>query len=150
MTSKLVLALLLSLLLISCSHTESNSNKSYSDQTNKSFDDIERDSAIDKYRQLRLENWNKKKKGKVKTIRPKKYTHKKRVKKKKIIPTDADEQRIEIDQNLKFFCMEKRKDSRFKPSGKCESFTNGILQKCEIKFSWNDRNLMKCVKSKLR
>jgi hypothetical protein len=150
MISKLTLSLVLSLLLFSCSHTEKKSSKTYSDQTNSSFEDIERDNAINKYRQLRWENWNKKKKGKIKTIKPKKYTHKKRAKKKKIIPTDPNEQRIEIDQNLAFFCMEKRKDSRFGPEGKCESFTNGILQKCEIKFSWNDRNLTKCVKSKLK
>ena len=152
MTSKVLLAIVFALLLTSCSQTKTKSSKSYSDQTNKSFDEIERDNAVNKYRQLRWESWdkNRKKKSKVKTIKPKKYTHKKRVRKKKSIPTDPDEQKIEVDQIVKFFCMEKRKDSRFKPEGKCESFTNNILQKCEIKFSWNDRNLTKCVKSNLR
>jgi hypothetical protein len=145
-----VLLLVALLGLTSCATTSKDEKKSYSDQTQKTFEEIERENAINRYRQLRWENWNKKKKGKVKTIRPKKYTHKKRTKKKKIIPTDPKEQMIEVDQNLKFFCMEKRKDSRFKSKGSCESFSNNILKKCEIKFTWNDRNLMKCVKSKLR
>ena len=136
--------------LTSCSTTEKKGPKTYSDQTNKSFEEIERDNALNRYKQLRWENWNNKKKRKVKTIRPKKYTHKKRTKKKRTIPTNPKEQMVEVDQNLKFFCMEKRKDSRFNAKGSCESFSNDILKKCEIKFSWNDRNLMKCVKSKLR
>ncbi|WP_127715811.1 DUF3139 domain-containing protein [Halobacteriovorax sp. HLS] len=144
--------ILLSILLIgvSCSHNVEKKQRHYSDQTNKSFEEIERDNAINRYKQLRWENWNKQKKSKIKTIKPKKYSHQKRTKKKAIIKVDPKEQMIEVDQNLKFYCMENRKDNRFKDSGSCSTHTNKILQQCEIKFSWEDRNLLKCVKSKLR
>jgi len=143
-TSKwLLLVLLIS--LTSCSVPSTKRRKTYSRETSKSFEEIERINAIERYKKLR------ERPSRLKTIKPKKYARKKRApKKRKIYFTDPEDQKVEVDQNLKFFCMEKRKDSRFVKNKSCESYTKSVLDKCHISYDWNDRALTQCVKSKLR
>ncbi|CBW26195.1 putative exported protein [Halobacteriovorax marinus SJ] len=144
------------LILTSCSSvTMKEGPKTYSKETVKSFEEIERENAIERYRKLRLEDLENAKSGrkKVRRISPKRYVTPKRTRPKprpSIIPTNPDEQRIEVEQNLKFFCMEKRKDPRFSAASTCESFTENILSECESSYQWNDKKLTRCVKSKLR
>lgn len=154
MTFKISLILIFILTLTSCTSVKmKESPKTYSKETVKSFEEIERENALERYRQLRLKNWERTKRSRTRNIRPKRYTRPKRKiskPKKTIIPTNPEEQKIEVDQNLKFFCMEKRKDSRFSGSTSCESFTNNILESCKKSFDWNDKKLTRCIKSKLK
>ncbi|PIK15355.1 hypothetical protein [Halobacteriovorax sp. JY17] len=158
MTFNKTILLLITLSLVSCSSGVTElAPKRYSSETNKSFEEIERENALERYRQLRLENWEDTKKGntRIRNIKPSKYyrpAKPARVARPKpsIIPTNPEEQRIEVDQNLKFFCMEKRKDPKFNGTETCESYTENILSECENSYQWNDKKLTNCVKSKLK
>lgn len=158
MIFKKVLILLSITTLTSCSSVKmKEAPKQYSKETVKSFEEIERQNALERYRQLRLQNWEeiKSKKKKVRNTRPRRYYSPSKPKKivapiRTTIPTNPEEQKIEVDQNLKFFCMEKRKDPRFNNSMSCESYTENILNECEDSYQWNDKKLTNCVKSKLK
>ncbi len=162
MTSRNILILISFLIFSSCTSVKmKEAPKHYSKETMRSFEEIERQNALERYRKLRLQNWEATKKGKVSRTRPKRYSRprnsnrivapKKVVPpKKRIIPTNPEEQKIEVDQNIKFFCMEKRKDPRFKGPTSCESYTENILNECEDSYQWNDKKLTNCVKSKLK
>lgn len=156
MTFNKLLPILLTLLITSCSSgIKELGPKRYSNETNRSFEEIERENALEKYRQLRLKNWERTKKGnaRIKNIKPRKYYRPaKKVTRRKpsIIPTDPEAQKIEVDQNLKFFCMEKRKDPKFRGSLTCESFTENILSGCQDSYQWGNKRLTNCVKSKLK
>ncbi|WP_372651425.1 hypothetical protein [Halobacteriovorax sp.] len=162
MTFKNIAILVSALALTACTSVKmKDTPKQYSKETVRSFEEIERENALERYRQLRLQNWERTKKGKVSNTRPRRYYSPSKPRKKTapkkivapkkiIIPTNPEEQKIEVDQNIKFFCMEKRKDPRFKSSMSCESYTANILSACEDSYQWNDKKLTNCVKSKLK
>lgn len=157
--------ILLSLLLVSCANnTKKPQKKTYSAEVERSFEDIEREKAIELYRKLRWENW-KKIQRKRKALKTRKVTRKKtkyyRPKKKKTAKKKTrpalgaekvKELQIEISQNMSFFCMAKRKDSRFKSENDCHAFTQNVLDTCQDKVQqpWVDRSIVSCVKRRLR
>lgn len=63
---------------------------------------------------------------------------------------NAQERLQEINQNLAFFCMKHRKDSRFQSEEKCQRFTKSVLEKCEKKHQIINTVMVKCVKEKLK
>lgn len=154
--------LLLFTFLLSCSSPgKKSSKKSYSADVERSFEDIERGKAIELYKKLRWENWKKiQRKRKAlkprRTVRRKKtryYKTKKRIiKKKALAPAKLKEMQIEISQNMSFFCMANRKDSRFKNENDCHAYTQNVLDKCQdtVDQPWVDRKIIGCVKRKLK
>lgn len=106
-----------------------------------------KEKAIERYRLLRLNKAHKNKAS---------ITRRTRVKPKRITPTkpkivwvDIKEQEIEIEQNLTFYCMENRKDSRFDDNMDCSAYTENIYSECRNDFVAGDARLTRCVKSRL-
>jgi len=158
--------LLIFFLLLSCAQTgkKRSSTKTYSADVEKSFEEIEKEKAIELYKKLRWDNW-KKIQRKRKALRRPKVTRKKTryYKKRKVVKRKkpakpalgaekVKELQIEISQNMSFFCMAKRKDSRFKNENDCHAFTQNVLDSCQDKVGqpWVDRSIINCVKRKLR
>lgn len=162
--------LLISTLFVSCANFSKEKKapkKSYSNDVEKSFEDIEREKAISFYKKLRWQNW-KKIQGKRKAIRPRKskrkvtrkktYYPKKKIRKKKFYSKPAlsdskvKEVQIEISQNMSFFCMSKRKDSRFKDENDCHAYAQNVLDTCQdqVQQPWTDKKIVSCVKRKLK
>ncbi|EQC43833.1 hypothetical protein [Bacteriovorax sp. Seq25_V] len=109
---------------------------------------------LEKYRLMRARNWDKlqedeksHKSYKKITIVPK---HTAEPKKPKVVRVDEKEQEIEISQNLTYFCMDRRKESRFSEDGSCAIFTENIYSDCLDQFEIGDARLTRCVKSRLR
>ena len=163
---RLLTYLLISLVLLSCANTGKKSpKKTYSADVEKSFDEIERDKAIELYKKLRWNNW-KKIQRKRKALKPRSTVRRKKTKyyrpKKKVVrkkpsrPPLGEEKvkelQIEISQNMSFFCMAKRKDRRFKNENECHAFTQNVLDSCQDKVGqpWVDRKIISCVKRSLR
>ena len=136
---------LFSLTLISCSTPKKQQlpRSSHSKKVKKSFEQLEREQALEHYRRLRENS-------------PKSYTHKrkKRIKRKKVVrrvpKVNADEQRIKLGQYLSYFCMKNRKEERFELEGSCEKFTNNLLSNCLKSFNWGEKGLTNCTRSHLR
>jgi PBP1b-binding outer membrane lipoprotein LpoB len=55
----------------------------------------------------------------------------------------------ELNQNLAYFCMKQRKNSRFKKEDDCKNFVKKMLDHCQKKYSKVNSSLIKCVKSGL-
>tara|TARA_R110002072_G_scaffold64203_3_gene159449 strand:- start:58723 stop:59223 length:501 start_codon:yes stop_codon:yes gene_type:complete len=154
------------LLFLGCAQkTVKKSPPSYSNSTESEFENIENERArvLEYYRELRKRNWKnytQKSRGKTrrfKRIVPRsapskktKSTRKKVV--KKAPPTPWPEKKIqdvqiEIAQHLTFYCMEQRKNPKFKKKGSCKEFTNQLYDKCYEKNSpIRSRNIIRCVK----
>lgn len=162
--TKLLSFVCLFLLLFGCS----TSNKSlpnaarYSPETEKTFQDIERERLLEHYKQMRIEEGiiqqepgtQKRTRPRPKVVRPSPVPEASKqvpVKAKRPTPrVDIESQTMELEQNLSFFCMQKRKDARFSSDGACEEFTSSIRQNCEQEFERGDKGLLPCVKSKLK
>ncbi len=164
----------LSLILIfslftSCANLSSkrrDSKKTYSQDVEKSFEEIERGKALALYKKLRWQNW-KKIQGKRSAIKPRrskrrapKVTRKKTYypkKKKPVVRPALSEEKvkevqIEISQNMSFFCMANRKDNRFKDENDCHAYTQNVLDTCQdqVNQPWVDKKIVSCVKRKLK
>ncbi len=62
-----------------------------------------------------------------------------------------DERLIEINQNLAFYCMKHRKDSRFGDSEeKCMDFVTQSLNDCQKIHKTPDKKLLGCIQTKLK
>lgn len=78
------------------------------------------------------------------------------VKKEKIEPTiikkiaKNQEKLQEINQNLAFFCMKKRKDVNFSNEDKCHSFTAKVLNDCEKMHPALNSAMLRCIKEHLK
>src|SRR5690606_27827577 len=89
-------------------------------------------------------------------IRPKPYVERSRPKPTpRPIPVMTAEQREaverEVGQNLAYFCMLNRKDSRFSDEADCHAYTQNVLHECRSKIDENEgRKLVSCVKSNLK
>jgi hypothetical protein len=163
--------LILFILLSGCAKTPAKkyvTNKTPTNQKKLTFDEIERNRAIETYRLLRIQD-KKRKKARRNTrkksrYKRKRYSRKKRIKHyvkqspvsvKKIKPSypkrDPEEIMIEINQNLSYFCMKKRKSKRFEDISECKLFAQERLLKCQEKHvQIDDARLVNCVKSGLR
>ena len=56
----------------------------------------------------------------------------------------------EINQNLAFFCMKKRKDVVFSNEEKCQYFTKQVLNNCEKKYPLLNSAMLSCIKKRLK
>lgn len=151
--------------------TKKKGPKTYDQSVEDEFNSIENSQkdVLEYYRRLRQKNWQSyKSKGNRGTV-PYRVWRKKhspptqkrpspRVKKLAPIPKPkplaasiVEEMKIEIRQYMSYFCMEKRKSTRFDGSADCSAFTENILNQCESKYPViSDRSLVRCVKKKLR
>lgn len=135
-----ILILLLPLCLLSCaSHKKGQIKKAYSRKIQKNLNQLERERALDHYKSLRVKG-------------SKNYTNKKNkvgMKKRKILrrgpQVNPEEQQIELEQYLNYFCMKNRKRERFRLEGSCKNFTHKLLKKCLHKFSWSEKRLRGCI-----
>ena len=157
--SKLI-PLLLTFILFSCAQSEKSSKTSYSRSTLKSFDEIERLEAIERYKKLRSRDWkNYKKTKRYKKFRPKKYVKRrvnkptpKPVRKKPVLSkSQKEELERELNQNMAYYCMMKRKDKRFSNEADCHAFVENNYFECKRNNGIDiSKNLVRCVKKKLR
>jgi len=152
----LPIILFISFFLGACAQNTSRKPRrktTYSAETQKTFEDIEREKAIESYRKLRLENWKyytkEKKKKRTRPVYRKKIYKKKIVKKRRPL-VDPVEQENEINQNLAYYCMEHRKDARFNEENDCKLFTENIFKNCKIENNLGEPELLTCVKSRLK
>tara|TARA_R110000868_G_scaffold269233_2_gene528617 strand:+ start:23952 stop:24422 length:471 start_codon:yes stop_codon:yes gene_type:complete len=145
-------------LLVSCSTTEQPKvDPSYSDATEKTFDEIERTRVLDYYRQLRERGNPDIRRSRPTVVRPKAYKERRpRVKptpRPKPVMSAEEREAVEreISQNLSYFCMLNRKDSRFSDEADCTAYTQNVLHECRQRTDENDgKRLVGCVKSNLK
>lgn len=134
--------------------------KVYSEETQKTFEEIEREKVIESYRRLREEDWNQRERIRERqrvsrpapkpvaprpSEKPKQQTVKSSYRK-----ADPAEIKIEIDQNRSFFCMKMRTTQRFSNEDECKVYTEGIYSDCQNKFEEDNPGLVTCVKSGLK
>lgn len=150
----------------------------YSRETQKSFKEIEREMLLERYKRMRVEDGilqerpGRKYRPEPRGLPPQKDESplalpsaaktktKTRVQSKpeqqsaeqrapRRIEVTPEAQRREIQQNLTYFCMKMRNDSRFSSESSCEKYTQSVYEKCLKKFSEGELALTRCVKSKL-
>ena len=141
--------LTLLILFTACATTAPRHQKNYSNSTEKSFEDIERDRALDHYRLLREKNWNHYL-NKGQKSKQHKSTARKVINQPKKILVNPEDQKTEIDQHLTYFCMGNRKSSRFSEEGSCEQYAQNSLNNCLQKFEWGEKGLISCTRSSLK
>lgn len=175
--------LFLTLVFVSCSSApkkeQAPQDVQYSSETQKSFEEIEREMLLERYKRLRVEDgilqqrpgqaYNPEPRGlpprsnegplkrdtgpqkaaKPKQLQPQPAAKASSTKKRARVEVNPEEQRREIQQNLTFYCMKMRKDSRFATGESCEDYTHSVERKCLEKFSEGERALTRCVKSQL-
>jgi hypothetical protein len=136
--------------------------------TKLSFEQLERQRAINTYRLLRIKDAELRKKNTKRRSSRKRYSRKKIIKRnvkvrsypkpqpvKKVVPSypkrDPEEIMIEVNQNLTYFCMQKRKSRKFKDEAECKLFTQEKLLECQEKhIEIDNARLVRCVKTRLR
>ncbi len=149
-------------LLTSCAgleKPETKTQKSYSAETEKTFEEIEREQVLENYRRLRWENWQKREseresqRKRANTYRPR--APKQAPKPRPISPRprpsgNPEEIQVEIEQNMAIYCMKMGGSSKFDNENDCVAFTENILYECSAKYEEDDKRRVSCVKSELR
>lgn len=145
------------LVLAGCSSSPKSRSSKYSMDTEKVFESIEKQQAVEKYRRMRQKDWNTYIKSKRQKTAPKPTPPSRRtyVQRRKQRPNLSEEQvrelRVEIDQNLSYYCMKNRKDKRFSSEADCQAYAQNTLAECEQTIGRPlHRGLLKCVKQRLR
>ena len=170
--------IILILNLSSCATVEKKEKRPkkvhYSQETQKTFKEIEREMLLERYKRMRVEDGilqqrpGQDYRPKLRTaparpknrpftrLRPKQKIKAPQTKPRAVEPDETpvvkvnpQSQQREIEQNLKYFCMKMRKDPRFPTSQACEEYTESIRNKCLQKFSKGELALTRCVKSQL-
>ena len=177
-SKSILFVMVFSIFIAACSQTPKKNNYSIKTPAQKlTFEQLERQRALETYKKLRLRaieraKHRKKhftKRRKIKTVRKKikkvavksipdniiEDSEKKLVETAPIIPSypkkDPKEILIEVEQNLAIFCMRHRKHSKFKDESDCVLFTQEKLKECQDKHIETDNaRLIGCVKSRLR
>jgi hypothetical protein len=153
-------------LTFACSTTpkETVEPVTYSAETMKTFEEIEREQVLEYYRQLRARENQATQRVAPPPETPKPlqkfHTQKPSVRKapapaprpvrSSIIAANPEELEKEISQNLSFFCMRTRSQKRFSSEGSCEEFTANVETQCRDQFQPNDRRLFNCVRDRLK
>ncbi len=145
-------------LLASCATTNNKPTQpSYSVDTESTFDEIERSRVLDYYRQLRERGNPDVPNTRPTTVKPKPYVArparkpKPRPTPRPLTPEEREAIDREVGQNLSFFCMLNRKDSRFKDEADCNAYTQNVLFDCKNRLSDEEaKKLVRCVKSELK
>lgn len=170
------LILILTLLFVfSCASqkTQKRRRKTYSSEVQSSFENIEKDKALEKYKKLRWSNWNRysgrknskktrkrKKAFKPFSIRPKPVTPPRRRVVKKVpkpkptppLLTDAqiEELTVETNQYLNFYCMKNRKSSKFDSKDECKEYSEKVFKICKQKNQdYMGKKVVRCVRRQL-
>lgn len=121
-------------------------NKKYSSSTQQEFENIERnDLKHSQYTTTRLplEKPRVVLKEREKVIEPQIVANSKL--------SEKNQERLqEINQNLAFFCMKHRQDSRFKSENQCLEFTKKVLVQCEKKHNIINSVMVSCIKEQLK
>ncbi len=148
---------LLPLLFFSCASKEQAPapKMTYSDETTRTFEEIEREQLLQYYRDLRAKETvspapTRPRVSRPQTSKPANTSVNKPAPKSPVQKADPEELQKEIEQNLVFFCMRHRQDSRFKDESVCKEFTEKIYQECQEQFEADDRRLFNCIKPKLK
>jgi hypothetical protein len=129
----------------------------YSQDTLDTFKSIEEDQVIERYRQMRQENWDqrqidreeewsKKPRKVVRELRP--AVRPKPAPKPAINRGDPEEIQTEISQIMDYYCIQHIK--RYSSQSECKEFVDNVEIDCSSKFMAIDRKKVKCVKSALR
>jgi len=160
--SSLILSLF-ALTLYSCAGTGENVTpiqKTYSAETEKTFEDIEREQVLENYRKLRWENWERRQnersnqaqsKPRYQRVRPKPAPPKQVSRPTRPRPSgNPEEIQVEIEQNMAIFCMKMSGKSRFSNDNDCVAYTENVLYECSSKYEEDDKRRVGCVKSELR
>ena len=149
--------------LFSCSQLKQDKSKAqgptYSSSTENIFKHIEstpaevqRKKALKYYRELRRQNKKPAKRKttpqKVSSPVPRKEAPSVPPKKEILSPKKLKSLEIELEQNMNYFCMKNRLDSRFQSQSDCQQFTENILEDCRKGKKLNAQTL-KCLKRKL-
>lgn len=158
-SSKLTLCLLF---LVSCAgieRTTPKQSKTYSAETEKTFEEIEREQVLENYRKLRWENWQKRE---AERERERRRANIYRPRTPKKVPTprpsrvtpkaggNPEEIQVEIEQNMSIYCMKMGSSTRFEGENDCAAFTQNVLFECSSKYEEDDKRRVGCVKSSLR
>lgn len=140
------------LMLVSCAITPiHNETPKREKEIILSEEDIEKQRILEHYRLMRARQWDKINTKKVfyRMPPPKKVTPTAPVP-LKIKYVDSKEQEVEIEQNIVFFCMNRKKFQRFENEDDCLEFTKNIQNDCLEEFENGDARLTSCVKSRLK
>ncbi len=160
-SSRFLLALPL-LFLVSCAGIEKtapNQVKTYSAETEKTFEEIEREQVLESYRKLRWENWQKREaererqRRRANIYRPRTPKKTPPPKPARVAPKPSgnpEEIQVEIEQNMAIYCMKMGGSSRFENETECTAFAQNILFECSSKYDEDDKRRVNCVKSSLR
>lgn len=177
--NSIILLILVTLPFMGCATKKVPKNqgpKTYDQSVEDEFSSIENSQkdVLEYYRRLRQKNWQSyKEQGKKRKVPYRVWRKKNRARHQRIVPRSNEptptkklapiprpkplaasivkEMKIEIRQYMSYFCMEKRKSSRFDDSADCNAFTENILNECEAQYTIiTDRSLVKCVKRKLK
>lgn len=147
--------------LISCAALQKPKEKStprYSEETEKTFEQIERERLLEKYRKMRADAMRKGTYVKKKRTTRQHSRARQRVVKKTPVKTkqiyqseqiDPGQLAVEIDQNRSYFCIQHEDHRRFKSGTNCEEFTAAILEECMGDYDENDRALLRCFKARI-
>lgn len=156
----------LSLLLLGgCASTEKTPapvQKTYSAETERTFEEIEREQVLETYRRMRQESWEERQverereqeRGEYRSIRPRAIRNRpaptpapRRVSKKSGNP---EEIQVEIEQNMALFCMKVSGNGRFENDNDCQAYTQNVLFECSSKHEEDDKSRVGCVKGSLK
>lgn len=120
------------------------------------FEAIEREEALNKYRRIRWEKWG----NYIRSSKPKKkIVRRKKIKTRPPPPSPPaalstpklSRIKVEIDQNLTYFCMKNRKKSAYRVLSKCNTYTQNTLNQCSSANGHRlNRKVLSCIKRKLR
>ena len=150
--SSTLLTLLL-LTFVGCSTksiTPINNKRRYSKELNKTPEQLRRERAIEYYRLLRQNKALPKKRKRYTPAPTRRTVVKKPTPKVRRITENIEEQKMEIKQNLVYYCMRYRKASRFSKENSCNSYTMNIYENCRERYLMGEKGLLRCVKSQLK
>ena len=160
---QLTLLITSAIFLAGCSSEPKNeeSQKTFSEKTQKEFESIEKtDLRISPPRQT-LNKPAAKPPAQIKEVIKEKSKEPLKESSATLIPNSESTDRSqlsaknqerlqEINQNLSFFCMKHRKDKTFKDEDHCLAFTKKVLKKCEKKHKLINTIMVNCIKERLK
>lgn len=140
--------------------TKPQTTKTYSADTEKTFEEIEKEQVLENYRRLRWENWQKREadrdrqRHRANTYRPR--TPKAQPKPRPAVTSrprpagNPEEIQVEIEQNMAIYCMKMGSSPKFGGEHECVAFTENVLFECSSKYEEDDKRRVSCVKSELK
>lgn len=144
------------------SHEEKSApvKKTYSAETERTFEEIEREQVLETYRRMRQENWEERQaerereqeRRQYRRIRPKPAPARPAPTPRRASKRSGDPEaiQVEIEQNMALFCMKMSGNRRFENDNDCQAFTQNILFECSSKHDEDDKGRVACVKGSLK